>query len=378
MRKLKHLPIEQWPVDDVLWSFLMPFRVTNRSNPQLDRWLRSTTEVSAEQHREAWGTGSVAPASEESAGPKHRPHLQEERDLCEGHALEEPGRVFLIAANAIKSFVVSRQGLPEGPAMPFWFSFLAIARGLNPAEKSRKMAWPRTLKPQKPSKTFRSRLLRKGACSAARGSGTCSNRQSIRRGALEALILDGLRQRLMAPELVEEFIRAFQREVNLQRREDDALREVQKRELATVKRKLDGLVEAIADGLRAPGLQQRLDELEARRKEIEEGLATAPMTPVRLHPNLAHVYRQKVERLQRALEDSEIRDEAVHILRGLIEYVSIGPTENGLEIEIVGEIAKMVELGIRTNAKQANLDERLTRSVKVVAGVGFEPTTFRL
>jgi len=68
MRKLKHLPIEQWPVDDVLWSFLMPFRVTNRSNPQLDRWLRSTTEVSAEQHREAWGTGSVAPASEESAG----------------------------------------------------------------------------------------------------------------------------------------------------------------------------------------------------------------------------------------------------------------------------------------------------------------------
>ena len=38
----------------------------------------------------------------------------------------------------------------------------------------------------------------------------------------------------------------------------------------------------------------------------------------------------------------------------------------------------MVELGIRTNAKQANLDERLTRSVKVVAGVGFEPTTFRL
>jgi site-specific DNA recombinase len=216
------------------------------------------------------------------------------------------------------------------------------------------------------------------ACSAARGSGTCSNGQSIRRGALEALILDGLRQRLMAPELVEEFIRAFQREVNLQRREDDALREVQKRELVNVKRKLDGLVEAIADGLRAPGLQQRLDELEARRKEIEEGLAAAPTTPVRPHPNLAQVYRQKVEQLQRALDDSEIRDEAVQILRGLVEYVSIGPTENGLEIEIVGEIAKMVELGIETNSKRANLDERLTRSVKVVAGKGFEPLTFRL
>jgi hypothetical protein len=38
------------------------------------------------------------------------------------------------------------------------------------------------------------------ACSAARGSGTCSNRQSIRRGDLERIILEGLRQRLMAPE----------------------------------------------------------------------------------------------------------------------------------------------------------------------------------
>ena len=39
-----------------------------------------------------------------------------------------------------------------------------------------------------------------------------------------------------------------------------------------------------------------------------------------------------------------------------------------MEIEIVGEIAKMLELGIWPNAKQANLDERLTRSGKVVAG----------
>jgi site-specific DNA recombinase len=79
-----------------------------------------------------------------------------------------------------------------------------------------------------------------------------------------------------------------------------------------------------------------------------------------------------------ALDHPEIRNEAVQILRGLIEQVSIGPAENGLEIEIVGEIAKMVALGLGANEKQANLNERLTRSVKVVAGVGFEPTTFRL
>jgi len=38
------------------------------------------------------------------------------------------------------------------------------------------------------------------------------------------------------------------------------------------------------------------------------------------------------------------------------------------ELAIVGEIAKMVELGIENQAKPATLDERMTRSVRVVAG----------
>ena len=206
------------------------------------------------------------------------------------------------------------------------------------------------------------------ACSAARGSGTCSNRQSIRRVALEGLIINGLRQRLMAPELVEEFVRAVQQEVNLQRRENDALRDAKKRELAEVARKLNGLIDAIADGLRAPGLQQHLDELGARRVQLEQDLSTVPTTPIRLHPNLAQVYRRQVERLQDALNEPEIRDEALQILRGLVERVSISPAETGLEVEIVGEIAKMVQLGIENKTKRAALDDEMTRSVKVVAG----------
>jgi site-specific DNA recombinase len=84
---------------------------------------------------------------------------------------------------------------------------------------------------------------------------------------------------------------AVQKEINLQRREDDALRDGQKRELAEVTRKLNGLIDAIADGLRAPGLQQRLNELEARGCSWSRHAATRSTTPVRLHPNLAQVYR---------------------------------------------------------------------------------------
>jgi hypothetical protein len=64
------------------------------------------------------------------------------------------------------------------------------------------------------------------------------------RGALESIILDGLGRRLMAPELVEEFIQAVHKEINSPRRENDLVRECKGRELTEVTRKLNGLIDA--------------------------------------------------------------------------------------------------------------------------------------
>jgi hypothetical protein len=76
------------------------------------------------------------------------------------------------------------------------------------------------------------------------------------------------------------------------------------------------------------------------------------------------------------LADPALRDEALGILRGLIERVVLHAAEGGLQVEIVGEIVKMIELGL--DAKQAALPTEAACSVKVVAGAGFEPATFRL
>jgi hypothetical protein len=51
-------------------------------------------------------------------------------------------------------------------------------------------------------------------CATARSKGTCSMHHRIRRTELERRVLDGLKHRLLAPELVEEFARAFHEEVN--------------------------------------------------------------------------------------------------------------------------------------------------------------------
>jgi site-specific DNA recombinase len=74
------------------------------------------------------------------------------------------------------------------------------------------------------------------ACSAARGQGTCTNRKSIRRAPLEELIVQGLRQRLLAPELVEEFVTAYHEEINRARRDATAARAGKERELAEGRR----------------------------------------------------------------------------------------------------------------------------------------------
>jgi site-specific DNA recombinase len=126
----------------------------------------------------------------------------------------------------------------------------------------------------------------------ARRQGLCSNRDGIRRGDLEVLILDALRTRLMGPDILAEFIREFTAEWNRLAAERSAGRTAQERELATITRKLDGLIAAMADGFRAPRLQAQLDELEARLAILEVHLAVQQVpAPPRLHPNLAEVYR---------------------------------------------------------------------------------------
>ena len=204
------------------------------------------------------------------------------------------------------------------------------------------------------------------ACSSARGCGDCANRGSLRRSVLEAILLDGLRDRLMAPELVEEFVRAVNEEINRERRRDHAKRSGQEHELAAVTRKIDGLVDAIADGLRGSDLQSKLDALAARRQELQRALEASAPSPVRLHPGIAQIYREKVAQLQTALQNPAIRGEAVQILRTLIERVVIHPGQNGPELEIVGAIAQLVQAGL--NDDTPRLDARTACSVKVVAG----------
>ncbi|MPY75466.1 MAG: hypothetical protein GEU87_14525 [Alphaproteobacteria bacterium] len=160
---------------------------------------------------------------------------------------------------------------------------------------------------------------------------------------------------------------------NRHARDRDAGIAARRKELDQMNRKLDALIEAIADGFRSDGLQAKLTALESRKKALEQDLGGSPAPTPRLHPNLAGLYRRKLERLHDALADPAVRDEALGILRGLIERVVMHPNEDGFTVELVGEIANMVTLALGPQTKKAASGEAAVpdayrRSVKVVAG----------
>ena len=144
--------------------------------------------------------------------------------------------------------------------------------------------------------------------------------------------------------------------------------------MGAIIRKLDGFYDAIADGLRTPGLKDRLTELEKRKADLEEQLTAPAPSPVRLHPGLSELYRKKVAELSASLADSAIRGQALEIIRGLVTSVTVRVGLSGdVTLELEGAITAMIEA-----AQPGALCDVSAGSVKVVAGVGFEPTTFRL
>ncbi|MDO9526175.1 MAG: recombinase family protein [Gemmobacter sp.] len=216
------------------------------------------------------------------------------------------------------------------------------------------------------------------ACSAARKLGTCEQRRSFRRHVLEEAVLSLLSTRLMQPEAVAHFVRAMAEETNACNGKASADRARHQSERTTVARKVEGLYDAIADGLRTPGLKAKLEDLEARLASLDEALAAPAPSPIRLHPNLSELYRRKVAELAVTLSDPDIRTQALETIRGLIERVTVRILDDQITLELDGALSAMVGLAQGGTAKSPLCSGLDVGSVEVVAGVGFEPTTFRL
>lgn len=213
-------------------------------------------------------------------------------------------------------------------------------------------------------------------CARRSRQGTCPNNRGIQRHELERRILDGLRSSLVTPDLVAEFVAEYQAEWNRLKGERRIAASERERRLADVKRKLSKIVEAIEQGIITATTKERLEALEAEKVQVERALVEVPL-PV-IHPNLAELYQRKVACLENELADPEIATEAKSVLRSLIKMIKVTPgTERGeVQLELHGDLAAILSAGIVEKKTDRSYESR--NQVSVVAGIGFEPMTFRL
>jgi len=215
-------------------------------------------------------------------------------------------------------------------------------------------------------------------CTTARNKGTCANRVNIRREALEASVINGLRQHLMEPTLFAEFCEEFTREVNRLRMEASVSLDCARHEALRVDRELDKLMKLILaseDIEASKRVMKQMKELEARKEELERTLTEAAAPPPLLHPSLSEVYRTRITSLSEALSREDTCEEAAQVLRSLVSAIELTPEGGVLAITLRGDLAAM--LSIASNYKKPGVPSRepglsgaLGAQLSLVAGKG--------
>ena len=214
-------------------------------------------------------------------------------------------------------------------------------------------------------------------CSTARNKATCDNLLVIRRDTVEMLVLLGLKEHLMQPAAYQAFVDEFTHEYNAKANHSEALKVKLKADLQRTKSEIQKLIEAIKAGVPGEALKNEMQSLQDRQKKIEEDLSVAPLPAPRLHPNLATIYKEKITNLVQALNNPNTLIEANTAIRQLVERVQLIPVNGELKIELYGELAALLKLGTEPKDEHPQAQSEGVQ-ITLVAGVGFEPTTFRL
>ena len=185
----------------------------------------------------------------------------------------------------------------------------------------------------------------------------------------------------MHPDAYKEFVAEFNREFNRLAATEDQTRDSLRTELSRTERDMVRIIDAIKAGVTGDTVKDEVAKLEAIKTKLTEQLNKVPAPKPRLHPNLADIYRDKVVNIIETLNNENTMPEATEAIRSLIEAVRLVPDNGTLRIELYGELAALLALGSDKPKTHKNKHLRGDTSevqVTLVAGVGFEPTTFRL
>jgi site-specific DNA recombinase len=200
----------------------------------------------------------------------------------------------------------------------------------------------------------------------------CSN-GSITGAQPETRSLEGLRSRLLTPEVIGRFARHLQRELDVQQQTANGKREEMESTLREARSKIAKIVKRIEDDEDAPrALHTRLKELEIEEARLEQSLSGLPdRVVVRLPANYEAVYRTAITRLEQHLATADAASSR-NAIRALIEAVVVhaGNSRGGKvrRLELHGDLFRMMDFadaGAGGNVKRCS--ERQASAAKAVS-----------
>ena len=264
-------------------------------------------------------------------------------------------------------------------------------------------------------------------CSTSRNKGTCDNRLAIKRENLERDVLTSLQTHLMNEDLCKEFCQEYTKHMNKLRIEHNSSLTGYKAELAKLEREKEKIIDTLLNGVSDNFLIERANKVQERLELLKNIIENTDEAPVLFHPSMANRYHKEVQKLIQSLQDPEHRLEGAILVRSLIDKIVITPTndpEKRLTVDLYGDLAGI--LSIATNKDKQEITRELSKATPkaqetwitgdrfakyvdpdsrqdtmvagvqpalhlsadsssktskqdtLVAGVGFEPTTFRL
>jgi DNA invertase Pin-like site-specific DNA recombinase len=202
------------------------------------------------------------------------------------------------------------------------------------------------------------------ACASWWNGAACSNSINVSRALVQDILLQGFKEDLADPAVIEEFQRRVQAAVNaaMKPKADHGKR------ILELKREIENFADAIGAGLlrTSPALAQRLQAAEAELARVQS--AQPAKRPTLLVPNIRKRYLEMVGAVDQVLMEKD-PDRGREELRGILgnERIKMLPDESGQFLWAD------YSLGLTALLPPGSINADL-----MVAGVGFEPTTFGL
>ncbi|WP_415257083.1 recombinase family protein [Sulfitobacter sp.] len=210
-----------------------------------------------------------------------------------------------------------------------------------------------------------------------KGVAVCRGMPGLKEQDAATSILSGLKTGLMQDKAYIEFRTKFLARLKATEKEQEELLRIQDQSIRKLETVYANLMRAVEDGDYSAPIVAQLNKVDAELAEARARRAQLTPEPIILPTDLPALYRTHIEDLVATLTDEDVSGRASEELHSLIDTVVVDwdPEAKVHYLELRGKLLDILN-AVRP-AGEAGLTESES-SLKLVAGVGFEPTTFRL